>query len=146
MNINSIIIEEFRGKCLRELVASPVTALYGIGEEQAMALRDAFGITTIGELADLRLPRLAEAIRQLATLEMDTPQELAQEVLLDEAVEMTFPASDPIAVDAGVSRIEVPPDKVEASIDHQATSAIEVHNEEVVGEPAIHGVKKEGEA
>jgi hypothetical protein len=32
---------------------------------------------------------------------------------------MTFPASDPISVDAGITRIEVPPDKVDASTDHQ---------------------------
>lgn len=30
------------------------------------------------------------------------------EALLDDAVEMTFPASDPIAVKTGVARIEIP--------------------------------------
>jgi hypothetical protein len=31
-----------------------------------------------------------------------------EEALLDDAVEMTFPASDPLAVTGGVTRIEVP--------------------------------------
>lgn len=31
-----------------------------------------------------------------------------QEALLDDAVEMTFPASDPIAVKSGIARIEIP--------------------------------------
>jgi hypothetical protein len=38
------------------------------------------------------------------------PDEKEQE-LLDDAVEMTFPASDPPAVTNGVTRIEVPKDK-----------------------------------
>lgn len=137
MNINSMIIEEFRSKCLRELVESPVTALCGVDEAQAAALRDAFGVTTIGELANLKVLKVADAIRELAGCELDTPQQVAQEVLLDDAVEMTFPASDPISVDSGITRIEVPPEKVAASVDHQAVAAIEAHNEEAVGQAAI---------
>jgi hypothetical protein len=38
------------------------------------------------------------------------PEEHEQE-LLDDAVELTFPASDPIAVTGGVTRIEVPKEK-----------------------------------
>lgn len=37
----------------------------------------------------------------------DDPDE-KQEELLDDAVEQTFPASDPLAVTGGVTRIEVP--------------------------------------
>ena len=40
-------------------------------------------------------------------LTSDDPEEKEQE-LLDDAVEMTFPASDPLAVTGGVTRIEVP--------------------------------------
>lgn len=38
------------------------------------------------------------------------PDEKQQE-LLDDAVEMTFPASDPLAVTGGVTRVEVPKKK-----------------------------------
>ncbi len=40
----------------------------------------------------------------------DDPEEKAQE-MLDDAVDMTFPASDPIAVTGGVTRIEKPKKK-----------------------------------
>ena len=50
--------------------------------------------------------------------------EKAKEALLDDAVEMTFPASDPISVDAGCTRIEVEPDKVDAHDDHQLAGAV----------------------
>ncbi len=52
--------------------------------------------------------------------------DLAKEALLDDAVEMTFPASDPISVDSGITRIEVAPDKVDAHEDHQLAGEIEV--------------------
>jgi hypothetical protein len=68
---------------------------------------------------------------------------VAKETLLDDAVEMTFPASDPLAVTSGITRIEVPPEKVEASTDHQSASSIVAHNEEVLGEPALHGARKD---
>lgn len=143
MNINTIVNHEYHGKCLRELLASPLTVLNCVNEDQAAALRQAFGIETVGQLADLKPVKVAHAIQMLAAEECDEPSQVAQESLLDDAVEMTFPASDPISVDSGITRIEVAPDKVEASLDHQAASSIEVHNEETVGEPALMGAHKE---
>lgn len=137
MNINSIVKDEFRDKCLRDLVNSPLTALDGVTLEQAQALRTAFGVNTVGELGELKIVKMAEAIKQLAACEMETPKEVAEEVLIDDAVEMTFPASDPLAVASSVTRIEVPPEMVEASTDHQNAAAIEANNEAVVGEPAL---------
>ena len=52
---------------------------------------------------------------------------MAKETLLDDAVEMTFPASDPISVDSGITRIEVPPDMVNASTDHQHAKEVEAN-------------------
>jgi hypothetical protein len=146
MNINSIVNEDFRGKCLRELAAAPLTALSGVTLEQAQSLRAAFGVNTIGELAELKLLKLAQAIKLLAAEETETPKEIAEEVLIDDAVEMTFPASDPLAVASSVTRIEVPPEMVEASTDHQHAASIEAHNEEVLGEPAVqHSQHRRGE-
>jgi ribosome-associated translation inhibitor RaiA len=45
--------------------------------------------------------------------------EKAQESLLDDAIEMTFPSSDPISVSIGFTKIETIPDMVAARIDHQ---------------------------
>jgi hypothetical protein len=145
MNINSIVNEQFRNKCLRDLAESPLTALSCLTEEQAAALRSAFGVNTVGQLGELKAVQLACAIKLLAAQEADTPKQVAEEVLIDDAVEMTFPASDPLAVASSVTRIEVPPEMVEASSDHQGASAIEAHNQAVLGKPALqHGqVRKE---
>jgi hypothetical protein len=139
MNIDTIIDDAFAGKCFRELVEAPVSALRGVSAKDARALGQAFGVTTIGELAELKFVKWASAIKTLAAEEADTPEQVAKETLLDEAVEMTFPASDPISVDSGVTRIEVPPDKVDACTDHQHAGSMEVNAEEAEArEKATH--------
>jgi predicted RecB family nuclease len=137
MNIQIIVNDTHHDKCFRELVDQPVTALRGITQQQADALRDAFGINTIGELAELRAVKFARAIRTMASAEAEPLGEKAKETLIDDAVEMTFPASDPVSIQSSITRIEVPPEKVDASSDHQHAAAIEAHNQEVVGSNAL---------
>lgn len=48
----------------------------------------------------------------------------AKESLLDDALEMSFPSSDPISVDSGITRIEVAPEMVDAGTDHQNSHTI----------------------
>jgi hypothetical protein len=50
--------------------------------------------------------------------------ETAQESLLDDAIEMTFPSSDPISVAVGFTKIEAIPDMVSARLDHQNSRII----------------------
>jgi hypothetical protein len=130
MNIDTIVDDAHKGKGFRELVNAPVSALRGMSAKDAKALTQAFGVTTIGELADLKFVKWACAIQTMASEETDTKEDIAKETLLDEAVEMTFPASDPISVDSGITRIEVPPEMVAASTDHQNAGAIEAHQQE----------------
>jgi hypothetical protein len=137
MNINTIVTEQYHGKSLRELVDCPLTALCGIGEKEAKALQEAFNVKTVRELAQLKFVTYAVAIEMMAGAEHPSSSEEAKEALLDEAVEMTFPASDPISVDAGITRIEVAPDKVEAARDHQNASAIAAHNQEATGQTCV---------
>ncbi len=125
MNIESIVDAQFTNKCFRELAEAPISALRGISASDARALSQAFGVNTIAELADLRFIKWACAIKTLAEEENDTKEQKAKETLLDDAVEMTFPASDPISVDAGITRIEVAPEKVDAARDHQAAASVE---------------------
>jgi hypothetical protein len=127
MNIESIVDDQFTGKCFRELVEAPISALRGVSTSDARALSQAFGVNTIGELAELRFVKWANAIKTLAEEETDTSEQRAKETLLDEAVEMTFPASDPISVDAGITRIEVAPEMVDAQTDHQNAAAVEAN-------------------
>jgi hypothetical protein len=133
MNIQIIVNDTHHDKCFRELVNEPVTALRHVTQQQADALRDAFGINTIAELADLKLVKWARAIRTMASAETEPREAVAKETLLDDAVEMTFPASDPVSVASSITRIEVPPEKVDASSDHQNAAAIEAHNEQAIG-------------
>jgi len=137
MNIQIIVNDTHHDKCFRELVGQPVTALRGLTQAQADALRDAFGIHTIGELADLKAVKYARAIRTMASAEAEPLDKVAKETLLDDAVEMTFPASDPVSVQSSITRIEVPPEKVDATTDHQHAGAIEARNEEAIGSRAL---------
>jgi hypothetical protein len=137
MNIQIIVNDTHHDKCFRELIDQPVTALRGITPQQADALRDAFGIYTIGELAELRAVKYARAIRTMATAEAEPSGNIAKEALFDDAVEMTFPASDPVSIQSSITRIEVAPEKVDASTDHQHAAAIEAHNQETIGSNAL---------
>lgn len=137
MNMNTIVTEQYHGKSPRELVDCPLTALCGIGAKEAKALADAFNVTTIGQLARHQAIANAFAIEMMAAPGSESSSHSAKETLLDEAVEMTFPASDPISVDAGITRIEVAPEMVEASRDHQGAGAIAVHNEEACGQANV---------
>jgi hypothetical protein len=130
MNIDTVVDKEYLGKCFRELAGAPVSALKGVSAADAKALAKAFNISSVRELAELDFVKWAQAITILADHEQETPAQLAKETLLDEAVEMTFPASDPISVDSGITRIEVPPDMVNAQGDHQHAGKVEQSTEE----------------
>ena len=119
MNIETIVDQAYLGKSFKDLAAAPISALRGVSAADARALANAFGVNTVRELAHLNFVKWAAAIATLADAEAAPAAELARETLLDDAVEMTFPASDPISVDAGITRIEVAPEKVDAHTDHQ---------------------------
>lgn len=55
---------------------------------------------------------------------VEPSQQQIEETLLDDALEMSFPSSDPISVNSGISRIEVAPEMVDAGIDHQNSQRI----------------------
>jgi hypothetical protein len=139
MNIETIVDDSFKTKCFRELVEAPISALRGVSAADARALSQAFGVNTIGELAELRFVKWANAIKTLADEETDTKEQLAKETLLDEAVEMTFPASDPISVDAGITRIEVAPEMVDASTDHQNAAKVAANTDGKLAKSAKGG-------
>ena len=66
VNLDAILDEEYRSSNLVDLVDAPVSALSGISEAEAEGLRQAFGIETIGDLADNAFVRAAVAIREMA--------------------------------------------------------------------------------
>ena len=129
MNISTVVDTAFVGQSFRDLCNAPLSAMKGLSAKDAKALKEAFNITTIGQLAELKFVKWATAISILASEECDTPSQMAKETLLDDAVEMTFPASDPISVDSGITRIEVPPEMVNAATDHQSAKKVEANIE-----------------
>ncbi len=145
MNIDAIVNQDYRGKTLVELVNSPLIALCGVNEQQASAFAAA-GVHTIGDLANMQIVGYATAIKALSSCEGASSKEQAEEALMDDAVEMTFPASDPVSVQSSITRIEVAPDKVDASRDHQHAQAMEEHNKEVLrsAEPTRYMQKDKG--
>jgi hypothetical protein len=125
MNIDTVVDKEYLGMTFRALADAPTSALRGLSAKDAKALAQAFNVHTVRELANLPFVKWAAAITTLAEHEQETPQEQAKETLLDGGLEMTFPASDPVSVDAGITRIEVPPEMVNAHDDHQHAAKVD---------------------
>lgn len=123
MNINRYVDKAYEQMSFDELVDAPIDALQGVNAKDAELLKQAFNVTTIREFANLKFVKWATAIAALAT-EVSAAKDKAQEALLDDAIEMTFPSSDPVSVDSGITRIEVAPDMVAARTDHQNSKRI----------------------
>ena len=69
MNLNFALDKAYESKSLKELVDAPVAALAGVSEKDAVLLKEAFGIKTIGDLAKLKYVLWAQAITNLAETE-----------------------------------------------------------------------------
>jgi nucleotidyltransferase/DNA polymerase involved in DNA repair len=123
MNISKCVDKAYEGKSFNELANAPVNALEGVGAKDAALLKSAFNVSTIRDLANLKFVKLATAITTLAD-EDDSDHNRAEETLLDDAIEMTFPSSDPISVAPNITRVEVKPDMVDARTDHQNSQSI----------------------
>jgi hypothetical protein len=123
MNINRCVDKAYEGKSFNELANAPIDALEGIGPKDAALLKNAFNVSTIRDLANLKFVKWATAIATLAD-EDDSDRNKTQETLLDDAIEMTFPSSDPISIAPNITRVEVSPDMVDARTDHQNSQSI----------------------
>lgn len=125
MNISKVVDKGYQGKSFKEIADAPLSALQGISAKDAKLLKQVFDIDTVRDLANLRYVKWASALVTLAEDEVDTEEEKAKETLLDEAVQMTFPASDPPAVASSITRIEKAPDMPPAQLDHQNSQSID---------------------
>lgn len=66
VNLDALLDPEFQSSSVTDLVNAPVSALAGVDEGEAEGLRLAFGVVTIGDLADNVFVRAAVAIREMA--------------------------------------------------------------------------------
>jgi hypothetical protein len=118
MNINICVDKAYENMSFSALADAPLDALQGLSKKDADVLKEIFNITSIRDLAQLKFVKWSTAITTLAD-EVEIETEKVGEILLDDALEMTFPSSDPISVSSGITRIEVEPDMVDAKSDHQ---------------------------
>lgn len=66
MNLNKIVDKAYQDKTLAEIADAPVDALKGLSEGDAQALKQAFNVTTVRDLANLKYVAWAQAVVQLA--------------------------------------------------------------------------------
>ncbi|MET3109073.1 hypothetical protein AAKU67_004257 [Oxalobacteraceae bacterium GrIS 2.11] len=92
-----------RSRIQQELIDSPLERLDCLTAAQASALKSLFHITTIRDFASLKVIHCATA---LLTLAQKMELEAEEESVLDNALQMTFPASDPTSVVSNITRIE----------------------------------------
>ena len=69
MNINGAVCKKYEGMSLKELTKAPVDALQGVSAKDAQLLKEAFGIDTVEDLANLKFAKWAQAIALLAECE-----------------------------------------------------------------------------
>ena len=69
MNINKALDKAYEGKSLKEIAEAPVDALQGVSQNDAVKLKEAFGVDTVRELANLKYVRWAQAIVSLVDAE-----------------------------------------------------------------------------
>ncbi|NEQ34962.1 MAG: hypothetical protein F6K40_01010 [Okeania sp. SIO3I5] len=70
MNIEKAIIKEYADKPIKEIVDAPVWAIKGISQSDAVLLEQAFGVKTVGDFANLKYFKWAQAIVSLSEVEV----------------------------------------------------------------------------
>ena len=68
VNLDAQLDKAYESSSLAELVDAPVAALAGVSEADAEALKKAFNIKTIGDLAENKYIKTAQAITHLGRL------------------------------------------------------------------------------
>ena len=67
-NLDKILVKEYEGKSITEILNSPASAIAGISEGDAEHLKAAFGIDTVAELGRNKYFRAAAALYDLHEL------------------------------------------------------------------------------
>lgn len=67
-NLDTVLDKAYESSSLAELVDAPVSALAGVSDADAEALKKAFNIKTIGDLASNKYIQAAIAIAEIAKI------------------------------------------------------------------------------
>jgi hypothetical protein len=65
-NLDAFLDKEWESKSLDEILKAPVSALQGVSEGDAGLLKQAFNVTTVGDLGKNKFFRAAQLLVQLA--------------------------------------------------------------------------------
>lgn len=68
VNLDALLDKAYESTPLHELADAPVSALSGVSDADGEALAKAFNIKTIGDLADNKYVKAAQAIAELGRL------------------------------------------------------------------------------
>jgi hypothetical protein len=83
----------------------PLENLQCISPQQAQILKSTFHAATIRDLVNLKFVRCLAAFITLEQ-QMENEKTREEEKILDDALQMTFPASDPTAIVSSISKLE----------------------------------------
>ncbi|MFF5455026.1 hypothetical protein ACFY40_27915 [Streptomyces sp. NPDC012950] len=67
IDLDKVLDKAWADKSLPEILAAPVAALKGVSDRDGELLREAFGVETVADLAELKYARWAQALAALAT-------------------------------------------------------------------------------
>ncbi|MER7909691.1 MULTISPECIES: hypothetical protein [unclassified Streptomyces] len=67
IDLDKVLDKAWADKSLPEILAAPVAALKGVSDRDGELLREAFGVETVSDLAELKYARWAQALAALAT-------------------------------------------------------------------------------
>lgn len=65
IDLDKVLDKAWADKPLTEILAAPVAALKGVSDRDGELLKEAFGVTTVAELAELKYVRWAQALAAL---------------------------------------------------------------------------------
>ncbi|WP_267241598.1 hypothetical protein [Streptomyces sp. PR69] len=65
IDLDKVLDKAWADKSLAEILAAPVDALKGVSEKDGELLKEAFGVKTVADLADLKYVHWAQALAAL---------------------------------------------------------------------------------
>lgn len=65
IDLEMVLDKAWQDKSVPEVLAAPVSALKGVSDRQGDLLKEAFGVKTVADLADLKYARWAQALAAL---------------------------------------------------------------------------------
>ncbi|ANW16892.1 hypothetical protein [Streptomyces clavuligerus] len=69
IDLDTVLDKAWADKTLPEILGAPVGALKGVSDRDGELLKEAFGVTTVAQLAEVKYVRWAQALAALGAAE-----------------------------------------------------------------------------